>query len=119
MSRYVWVIVDFPLLTFKLSLECLFSPHHVNQDGVQKITPQVTLYKPHTAKESLRRRRAGRYSQVLPDHTGQTWELLLVLLPTFHQRKKRHGGVTHLLRDTWVYSGKRRNTASVRSVGRV
>jgi hypothetical protein len=47
---YVW---DFPLLTFKLSLRCLFSPHHVNQGGVQKTNPQVTLYKPHTAKESL------------------------------------------------------------------
>ena len=64
-----------PLLTFKLSLGCLFSPHHVNQGGVQKTTTQVTLYKPHNAKESLRRRRAGRHSQVLPGHAGQAWEL--------------------------------------------
>ena len=41
---YVWVIVDFLLLSFKLSLGCLFSPHHVNQGGVQKTAPQVTLY---------------------------------------------------------------------------
>ncbi len=75
---YVW---DFPLLTFKWSLRCLFSPHHVNQGGVQKATPQVTLYKPHTAEESLRRRRAVRHSQVLPDHAGQAWELWLCVIP--------------------------------------
>ena len=40
------VIVDF--LSFKLRLGCLFSPHHVSQGVVQKTTPQVTLYKPHT-----------------------------------------------------------------------
>ena len=101
------MIVDFFfLLTFKLSLGCLFSPHHVNQGGVQKTTPQVTLYKTHTGKESLRRLRGGRHSQVLPGQAGQAWELLLVLLPTFHQEKKRHGGVTHLLCDTWVLFGK-------------
>jgi hypothetical protein len=38
-------------------------------------------YNPHTAEESLRRLRAGRHSQVLSDHAGQAWELLLVLLP--------------------------------------
>ncbi len=53
------------MLTCKLSLGCLFSPHHVNQGGVQKTTPQVTLYKPHTVKESLRRRKPGKHSQVL------------------------------------------------------
>ena len=47
----------------------MFSPHHVNQGGVQKATPQVTLYKPHTAEESFRRHRAGRHSQVLPVFT--------------------------------------------------
>ena len=64
------VIVDFLLLSFKLILGCLFSKHHVNQGGVQTTTPQVTLYKPDTAKESLRRNRAGRHSQVLPGHVG-------------------------------------------------
>ncbi len=48
---YVLVIVDFLLFSFKLILGCLFSPHHVNQGGVQKTTPQVTLYKPDTTKE--------------------------------------------------------------------
>ncbi len=60
------MIVDFIVLTVNLSLGCVFSPHHVNQGGVQKATLQVTLYKPHTAKESLRKHGAGRNSQVLP-----------------------------------------------------
>jgi hypothetical protein len=68
---YVLVIVDFLLLSFKLILGCLFSPHHVNQGDVQKTTPEVTLYKSDTAKESLRRLRSGRHSQVLPGHPGQ------------------------------------------------
>ena len=72
---YVLVIVDFLLLSFKLILGWLFSPHHVNQGGVQKTTPQVTLYKSHTAKESLRRHRAGRHNHVLTCHPGQVWEL--------------------------------------------
>jgi hypothetical protein len=42
-----------PLALFQLSSGCLFSPHHVNQGGVQKATPQVTLYESHTAEESL------------------------------------------------------------------
>ncbi len=42
---FVLVIVDFLFVCFKLILGCLFSPHHVNQGGVQKTTPQVTLYK--------------------------------------------------------------------------
>jgi hypothetical protein len=77
--------------SFKLSSGYLFSPHHVNQGAVQKPTPQVTLYEPHTAEESLRRRRSGRNSQVLTDHTVQARELLHVLLPP-HQRVcvKRH-----------------------------
>jgi hypothetical protein len=41
---------------------CLFRPRYVNQGGVQKTTPQVTLYKPHTAEEFLMRSRAGRHS---------------------------------------------------------
>ncbi len=91
---YVLVIVDFLLLSFKLIVRCLFRPHHVNQGGVQKTTPQVTLYKPDTAKESLRRRRSGRYSQVLHDHAGQAWELLLVLL-TPHERVCVLGHLLH------------------------
>jgi hypothetical protein len=35
---YVLVIVDFLLLSSKLILGSLFSPHHVNQGGVQEIT---------------------------------------------------------------------------------
>ncbi len=58
--------VSFLLLSFKLGSGCLFSPHHVNQGGVQKVTPQVTVYEPHTAEESLRRRRSGMHSQLLP-----------------------------------------------------
>ena len=75
------MIVDFLLNSLKLSLGCLFSPHHVNQGDVQKVTPQFTLYKPHTAEESLRRRRADRHNRVLSGNAGQVWELLLVLLP--------------------------------------
>jgi hypothetical protein len=42
-----------------LSLGFLFSPpyqfsHHVNQGGVQKVIPQVTLDKSKTVEESLR-----------------------------------------------------------------
>jgi hypothetical protein len=80
MSRWVCVCMSFQLLAFKLSSGCLFSPHHVNQGGVQNPTPPVTLYEPHTAEESLR-----RHSQVLPGHPGQARELLHVLLPP-HQR---------------------------------
>ncbi len=54
--------VSFLLLSFKLRSGCLFSPHYVNQGGVQKPTPQVTLYESHTAEESLRRRRSSRHS---------------------------------------------------------
>jgi hypothetical protein len=36
-----------PLALFQVDFRVLvFSPHHVNQGGVQKTTPQVTLYKP-------------------------------------------------------------------------
>ena len=88
------MIVDFLLLSFKLNLGCLFSPPHVNQGGVQKTTPQVTLYKHHTAKESLRRRRADRHSQVLPGNAGQVWELLLMLFPP-HERVCVGGHLLH------------------------
>jgi len=88
------MIVDFDLLSFKLSLGCLFSQHHVNQGDVQKTTPQVSLYKPHTAEKSLRRRRAGRHSQVLPGHAVRAWELLLVLLSP-HERVCVVGHLLH------------------------
>jgi hypothetical protein len=88
------VCVSFQLLSFKLSSGCLFSPHHVNQGDVQKPTPQVTLYEPHTAEESLRRLRSGRNSQVLPDHAGKPRELLHVLLPP-HQRVCVKGHLLH------------------------
>jgi hypothetical protein len=48
-----------PLALFQVDFRVLVWPNHVYQGGVQKTTPQVTLYKPHTAKESLRRHRAG------------------------------------------------------------
>ena len=78
MSRCVCVCVSFLLLCFKLSSGCLFSQHQsMNLDGVhcsegfRKGGSQVTLYKHHTAEESLRRRRSGRHSQVLPGHAGR------------------------------------------------
>ncbi len=72
--------VSFLLLSFKLGLGCLFRPHYVNQGGVQKTTPEVTIYEPHTAEESLRRRRSGGHSQVLTGHADQVRELLHLLL---------------------------------------
>ena len=70
------VCVSFFLLSFKLSLGCVFSPHYVNQGGVQKVTPQVTFYEPHTAEESLRRRRSGgpssRYGLVMRTKRGNS-----------------------------------------------
>jgi hypothetical protein len=94
MSRCVYLCVSFQLLSFKLSSGCLFSPHHVNQDVVQKPTPQVTRYEPHTAEESLRRRRSVRHRQVLRDHPGQVRELLHVLLPP-HQGVCVKGHLLH------------------------
>jgi hypothetical protein len=85
MSGWVCVCVSLQLLSFKFSSGCLFNPHHVNQGPVQKPTPQVTLYEPHTSEESLRRRRSGRNNQVLSGHPGHAMELLHVLLPP-HQR---------------------------------
>ncbi len=86
--------VSFLLISFKLSSGSLFSPHHVNQGGVQKATPQVTLYESHTAEESLRRYRSGGNSQVLPGHPGQVRELLHVLLPP-HERVCVKGHLMH------------------------
>ena len=86
--------VSFQFLSFKLSSGCLFSPHHVNQGAVQKPTPQVTLYEPHTAEESLRRRRSGRNRQVLSGHPDQPRELLHVLLPP-HERVCVKGHLLH------------------------
>ena len=84
--------VSFLLLSFKLSSGCLFSPHQVNQGGVQKTTSQITLNETHTAEESLKRLRNGRHNQVLSDHSDQARELLHVLLP----RGKSH----HLIRNS-------------------
>jgi hypothetical protein len=80
----VW-LGDFglPLALFQVDLGCLFSPHHVNQGGVQKttVTPEVTLYKSDTVKKSLSRDEeltdTARYCLV---SAGQAWELLLVLI---------------------------------------
>jgi hypothetical protein len=93
-SVCVCVCVSLQLFSFKLSSGYLFNPHHVNQGTVQKPTPEVTLYEPHTAEESLRRRRSGRNRQVLPDHPGQARELLHVLLPP-HQRVCVKGHLLH------------------------
>ncbi len=67
---YVSVCVCVCHSSFSLS-RCLFNPHHVNQGGVQKTTPQVTLYESHTVEESLRRHRSVRQSQVMSDHPDQ------------------------------------------------
>jgi hypothetical protein len=72
---------------------CLFSPHQVNHGGVQKPATQVSLYKSHTTEEPLRRRRSGRYCQVLYSHSGQVGKLFLMLFPP-HQRVRVVG---HLL----------------------
>ena len=53
----------------------------------------LSLYKSHTTEEPLRRRRSGRYCQVLSSHSGQVGKLLLMLLPP-HQRVRVVG---HLL----------------------
>ena len=75
-SKCVCVSVSVLSKAFKLSLGCVFSPHHINPGGVQEVTP---LYEPHTAEECLGRHRSGRHSQVLPGHAGQARELLHVL----------------------------------------
>jgi hypothetical protein len=70
---------------FQDDLRCLFSPHQVNHGGVQKPPAEVSVYKSHTTEEPLRRRRSGRYCQVLSIHSGQVGKVLLMLLPP-HQR---------------------------------
>ncbi len=45
----------------------------------------LDLFQDDTTEEFRRRRRSGRYCQVWSSHSGQVWELLLVLLPP-HQR---------------------------------
>ena len=45
-----------PLAPFQVELNCLgclFRPHHVNQGGVQKTSPQVTLHETPTLLKSL------------------------------------------------------------------
>ena len=70
---------------FQDDLRCLFIPHQVNHGGVQKAPVQVSLYKSHTTEEPLRRRRSGRYCQVLSNHSDQVGKLLLILLPTYQR----------------------------------
>ena len=60
------MIMDFLLTSLKLSLGCLFSPHHVNQGDVQKTTPQVTLHNPHTVEESLRSQETQNNFKLIP-----------------------------------------------------
>jgi hypothetical protein len=48
----VCVIVEFLLLSFKLNLGCLFSTHHVNQGGVQRL-PGKSLFTSHTLLKGL------------------------------------------------------------------
>ena len=87
------------------------------------MTPQVTLYNPHTSQESLgRRRRTGIHRQVLSDHvpgsiigvgtlTGADSNIP-VTIPS--EKNKIRWSETH-----GVYSGKRLNTVSVRNEERV
>ncbi len=64
---------------FQDDLRSLFIPHQVNHGGVQKDPTQVSLFKSHTTEEPLRRRRSGRYCQVLSSHSGQVGKLLLMM----------------------------------------
>jgi hypothetical protein len=61
----VWCVCVLFVDLFQDDLRCLFRPHQVNHGGVQKAPAQVSLYKSHTTEEPLRRRRSGRYYQVL------------------------------------------------------
>ena len=94
MCRCVCVCVSLQLISFKLSSGYLFSPHHVNQGGVQKATPQVTLYEPHTAEESLRRHRVAVSARYCLAMRAQVRELLHVLLPP-HERVCVKGHLLH------------------------
>ena len=81
----VWCVCVLFVHLFQDDLSCLFRPHQVNHGGVQKAPAQVSLCKSHTTEEPLRRRRSGRYCQVLSSHSGQVRKLLLMMLPP-HQR---------------------------------
>jgi hypothetical protein len=66
-SVCVCVCVSFLGLSVKWRSGCLFnlfSPHHVNQGGVQNVqnpTPEVTLYEPHTAEVVMSQRWENEY----------------------------------------------------------
>ncbi len=81
----VWCVCVLFVDLFQDDLRCLFSPNQVNHGGVQKPPAEVSVYKSHTTEEPLRRRRSGRYCQVLSIHSGQVGKVLLMLLPP-HQR---------------------------------
>ncbi len=81
----VWCVCVLFVHLLEDDLRYLFIPHQVNHGGVQKAPPQVSLYKSHTTEESLRRRRSGRYCQVLSRHSDQVGKLLMMMLPP-HQR---------------------------------
>jgi hypothetical protein len=130
--------VDFPSLSFKLSLGHLCRPHHVNPGGVQKTTPQVPLYKPHTVQESswpfyLIHLLPHSLSHVWSksEHTTSScgnWHLVFLKNNwnkywnkwTIHRRKKHRSREWPTCWVTYgVYSGKRLNSVSVRSAERV
>ena len=95
------IMVDFPLFHFKLSLGCLFSPHHVNQGGVQRI-PLKSFFTSSTLLKSL---------SVDTELAVCTCMLKVKLtnLPSPNAVRKessRHGGVTHLSVHIWGLSGK-------------
>jgi hypothetical protein len=77
----VWCVCVLFVDLFQDDLRGLFIPHQVNHGGVQKAPAQVSLYKPHTTEEPLRRHRNCRYCQVLSRHSGRVRKLLLMLLP--------------------------------------
>ena len=83
----VWCVCVLFVHLLEDDLRCLFSPHQVNHGGVQKPPVQVSLYKSHTTEEPLRRRRSGRYCQVLSNHSGQVGKLFGHLLD-LHVRLK-------------------------------
>ncbi len=55
---------------FKDDLTCLFSPHQVNHGGVQKPSPQVSLYKSHTTEESPPHQRVCVVGHLLDLYVG-------------------------------------------------
>ena len=68
----VWCVCVLFVHLFQDDLRCFFNPHQVNHGGVQKAPTQVSLYKSHTTEERLRRRRSGRYCQVLSSPFGSS-----------------------------------------------